>query len=146
MSTRTPGGIGAGRCLLAIAVLAGLLVITTGCGGGQSGTGGAGRGAVEIPAGAQRLSVTLSEFAIEPADLTAEAGRPIAVTVVNAGSIEHDWTVHLPDGSEVAGGHIVAAPGTESTGVFTLEPGTYEVWCAVPGHQDAGMTGTLTAE
>ena len=29
---------------------------------------------------------------------------------------------------------------------MTLEPGEYEFYCAVDGHKDAGMEGTLTVE
>jgi uncharacterized cupredoxin-like copper-binding protein len=30
--------------------------------------------------------------------------------------------------------------------VINLPAGTYQFWCTVPGHRDAGMTGTLTVE
>jgi uncharacterized cupredoxin-like copper-binding protein len=41
--------------------------------------------------------------------------------------------------------HVAAEPG--ATGHMTFTPtksGTYEFYCTVPGHKDAGMVGTMT--
>lgn len=99
---------------------------------------------VAIPEDAQLVEVMMTELAFDPADITVEAGRPVAVRVHNMGAIGHDWTLHSADGHEIA--HIHAMPGEEATGVFTLEPGTYEAWCTVPGHKEGGMSGTVVAE
>jgi uncharacterized cupredoxin-like copper-binding protein len=38
-----------------------------------------------------------------------------------------------------------ADPGQTVTGTFMLdEPGTYQVYCCISGHREAGMTGALT--
>ena len=37
-----------------------------------------------------------------------------------------------------------ADPGGTSTVTVTLKPGTYSFYCPVPGHEAAGMKGTLT--
>lgn len=92
----------------------------------------------------QTRTVQGSEFSFEPAELTVEAGRPVTVTYENVGQVQHDWVLLGPDGSELA--HAHAKPGETATAEFTLEPGTYEVVCTVPGHADAGMRGTVTAE
>ena len=38
------------------------------------------------------------------------------------------------------------APGTTRNGVVNAPPGTYEYYCNVPGHKEAGMVGTLIVE
>lgn len=99
---------------------------------------------VEVPPDAQTRRVKGSEFTFEPAELTVEAGRPVAVTLVNTGEVEHEWELIGGDGSEIA--HAHAAAGEEATALFTLdEPGAYEVRCTVPGHTEAGMVGSVIA-
>lgn len=98
----------------------------------------------EVPADAQTRRVEGTEFAFRPEELTVEAGRPVAVTLVNAGEVEHEWVLVDDDGSEIA--HAHAPPGQDATAVFTLdEAGTYEVRCTVAGHAEQGMVGTVTA-
>jgi len=42
---------------------------------------------------------------------------------------------------------MVAAIGATNTMEFTpTKPGTHEFFCAVPGHKDAGMKGTLVVK
>ncbi len=40
----------------------------------------------------------------------------------------------------------VLNPGESGSIVVNLPAGTYQFWCTVPGHRDAGMSGTLTVE
>ena len=42
-------------------------------------------------------------------------------------------------------GKTVTKGGT-STVTADLKPGTYEFYCPVPGHKEAGMKGTLTVK
>ena len=102
-------------------------------------------GGAEIPADAEAFTVHGTEFSFEPKDLSVPAGTTLAVTFVNAGQAEHDWTVVDDAGQEIEGSHAHALPGEADTAVFQLEPGTYEVHCTVSGHKEAGMTGTITA-
>jgi plastocyanin len=41
---------------------------------------------------------------------------------------------------------LTAKPGKVSTVTVTLKKGTYEYYCPVPGHKEAGMKGTLTVQ
>jgi FtsP/CotA-like multicopper oxidase with cupredoxin domain len=83
-------------------------------------------------------TVELSEFAISPA--AVQVGEGGSLTVTNTGSSPHDLTVQ---GTELTTGEI--APGASATlDVSSLPAGDHDLLCTIPGHSDAGMTGTLT--
>ena len=97
----------------------------------------AGSGAAGADGGAS-LDADLSEFAV---DLSAgsidDAG---AVTIRNTGTMVHNLAVRdtalvSPD---------LQAGGSATLDLGSLEAGTYELYCAIPGHAEAGMTASLT--
>ena len=110
------------------------------------------------------LSVAAKEFAFAPAALTAKAGQPITISLQNTGAVEHDWSVReieisgeakssgdAPSGHMMGSSgdepklHVAAGTGGKGTLTFTpSKPGTYEYYCTVAGHKEAGMVGTLT--
>lgn len=54
---------------------------------------------------------------------------------VDAGNVEVKGAIH----------ELELRSGTEAEWVFVaLKPGTYSLRCTIPGHTEAGMTGTLT--
>src|SRR4051812_5159079 len=84
------------------------------------------------------VAISLSEYAISPSKVTLPAGG--SLTVTNAGTMAHNVTVLKTD-------HATPdiQPGGKATlDLSTLGGGTYEIYCAIPGHKDSGMTGTLT--
>jgi manganese oxidase len=84
------------------------------------------------------VTVELSEFAIDPSDITVAAGG--VLEVVNRGVAEHDLAVI---GTDVATPMLQG--GDQATlDLSSLAPGTYDVHCSVPGHEAGGMIGTLT--
>jgi plastocyanin len=83
--------------------------------------------------------VTMSERRFTPTDVNAPAGEPLAVQ--NAGSVGHDLKLRQ-DGKE-AGGTPVLNPGQTVQLEILFEPGDYEMYCSVPGHEEAGMKGTF---
>lgn len=108
------------------------------------------------------VTVEMTDFAYSPAAITIPAGEPVTLTIKNAGNIEHDFVVEKIDattdmlqdsGSEAhhAHGeeqnydlHVSANAGETSVLELTVsEPGTYEVFCSVQGHKEAGMIGKL---
>ncbi len=43
--------------------------------------------------------------------------------------------------------HVAAGPAAQGKLTFTpSKPGTYEFFCTVAGHKEAGMVGTLTVK
>lgn len=61
--------------------------------------------------------------------------------VVNAGVLEHDFTV-----DELGIAQDLTDEPVEITIPADAAPGTYEFYCSVPGHKESGMVGTLTIE
>lgn len=68
----------------------------------------------------------------------ATSGDRVAVVFHNKDLFWHTFTI---DKLKVS----VRAPlGATRVARFTAQPGTYDFYCAVPGHKTAGMSGTLT--
>ena len=87
-----------------------------------------------------QLSFTAEDIKFTTVPETTKAGEK-QVTLVNAGQTPHNVT--FPDLGDAP---IVEAEGGETaTGSVTLDPGTYEFICSVPGH-DSLMSGELTVE
>lgn len=82
-------------------------------------------------------TVGLSEFKIEPAEVTIAAGGTPQVT--NAGSAPHNLAVK---GAELTTPDI-GSGGSGTLGLAGLAPGDYTIYCHVPGHEQAGMKATL---
>ena len=90
-------------------------------------------------AGATEAAVDAVDIAFEPNELTIAAGTDVVITVSNKGALQHDFTVDdLGVQSDMLNG------GDTATVTINAEPGTYEFYCSVPGHKEAGMVGTLT--
>jgi uncharacterized cupredoxin-like copper-binding protein len=97
-----------------------------------------------------------SEYQFDPESWTVPAGETFSVEFQNVGDLEHEWVV-IDLGEDIESESEfredlalleVEAPGGESaTGEFTIdEAGTYQVVCAISGHFDAGMEGSLVVE
>lgn len=91
-------------------------------------------GAAAAPAAPGQVAV--KEWAIEPKDLQAKAGKT-TFTVRNRGNIEHDFVV------EGVGKIDSILPGQTKSLEIDARPGTYPVICSLAGHKEAGMTGQL---
>lgn len=118
------------------------------------------------PEAATELTVTGTDaLAFEPDALVVPAGAEITVTFTSEPAVEHDLVIagvadvatagdeghgahggeddHQEDDGDLHVAHADA--GQTVTATFTVEePGTYPVYCSVPGHRQAGMEATLT--
>lgn len=106
-------------------------------GGEHTGTGAA-------PAGPPKtISVTESEFKVAlPAESGLKAGN-YTFDVKNAGKIGHDLAITGGGVSGTPKTPLINAGGTSKLTV-DLKPGTYTLYCTVPGHRAAGMVTKLT--
>ena len=113
-----------------------------------------------------KVSMQASEFRFDPATVEVQAGQQVTITMQNMGTVEHDFVIQeMPmeqaaGDSESAGAvmpghtmdemamepavHMGAMAGMSGSVTFVpTKPGTYEFFCAVAGHKEAGMVGTL---
>jgi plastocyanin len=91
------------------------------------------------------LGVREHEFRIGLSRLSVAAGRVI-VELDNEGQDGHDLRV-APNGSErPVLSFDELRSGTRATKTIMLRPGTYRLWCSLPGHEAAGMRAVLRVE
>lgn len=83
------------------------------------------------------VAVTAKEFSFTPKNLTVQKGGSLAIT--NAGSQVHNVEVTGgPKSADIAGG------ASGSLDLASMDVGSFEYFCAIPGHKESGMVGTLT--
>jgi plastocyanin len=120
-----------------VVVAAALGVLLTACGDDSDGAGGADLPAVEGPA-SPRLEVQATEMAYEPDAVAVEAGD-VEIVLHNEGSTLHDLRIDDEDAALL----VEATPGDTATGTTELDPGSYQFYCSIEGHREAGMEGVL---
>lgn len=74
--------------------------------------------------------------------LEAKAGT-VTVEFTNDAPIAHDVVIE-DDSGEVARGEIIT--GSSESFSFDAKAGEYTFYCSLPGHEAAGMKGTLTVK
>jgi uncharacterized cupredoxin-like copper-binding protein len=136
--------------LLAIAPVAVALVVA-GCGGGSGGSTTAATTTTKPTSGSggQGQVVKLSadpggQLRFNTAKLKAKPGK-VTLRMTNPASAGMDHGIAIEGKGVDSDGPIVGVGKTSSVTV-TLKKGTYEYYCPVPGHKQAGMTGTLTVQ
>lgn len=85
--------------------------------------------------------IDLVDVAFNPRRFSIAANTPTVVTLVNQGAVVHNFTI---DALNVRSGNL--QPGQSTTVTIDAPAGTYTYYCAIPGHRQAGMVGTLTVK
>jgi plastocyanin len=88
-----------------------------------------------------QLSFTAVDIDYSEAPSGTIAAGEKNIVLVNEGQALHDVTIPALGDSPV----VEAAGGETASATVTIEPGTYEFFCSVPGHE-ALMNGEFTAE
>jgi uncharacterized cupredoxin-like copper-binding protein len=91
-------------------------------------------------ADASAQTINMVDISFEPAELTIAAGTDVVINLTNSGAAEHTFTI------ESLGIEVRVAPGGTGSVTVNAAAGTYDFICAVPGHKEGGMVGTLTVE
>jgi len=100
---------------------AGFLTLA-GCGGG----------------GTPDIAVEMREFAFNPGQIEVPAGQKSTLVLKNVGNMDHKLSIpQLRLESPVVG------PGQTVRFEVVAPPGNHKIVCAMPSHDEAGMTGEL---
>jgi len=130
--------------LLRIGAIAAVLLIVIACGDDDDGA-------------ATSLSVEADSFSFSPDSYTVAADTDVSVSLENVSDVdEHEWVI-VKLGSEISSEadfdeedvlfEVEAVPpGTTESGTFNIPAGEYQIICALEGHFEGGMEGTLVAE
>ena len=86
----------------------------------------------------------MTEYEFTPRD--PEVKRGVELNVRNEGQIAHDLTVEQLGSSKKLAGTDTFLGGRSRKLKIDLRPGRYKIVCTVPGHEQLGMTGTLTVK
>ena len=135
---------------IAYVILAGALALgAAACGSSSSGGSSASSAAASTPAatassqpsGGSTVDVTLKNFSISVAGGSKLAPGTYTFHVTNDGPSAHNLTVNGPGVSDQATPTFPS--GTQDLTV-KLVKGSYELFCSVPGHKQAGMDTHIT--
>jgi len=86
--------------------------------------------------GVREINVTSGNLFFQPGAITLKKGQPARIMFQNTGY--HTFTV-----DEL--GVNTTLQGSSAVGEFTPDKiGTFRLYCAVPGHAEGGMVGTIT--
>jgi uncharacterized cupredoxin-like copper-binding protein len=143
--------------LLAIAPVA-IALAVAGCGSSSNGSNSSNAASTATPSSTTSSSSSSSgqgqmlmlsadpggQLRFTKSKLTAKPGK-VTIQMANPMSAGMDHGIAV-EGNGVDSDGPTVAPGKTSTVTVTLKKGTYEYYCPVPGHKQAGMVGTLTVQ
>jgi plastocyanin len=136
------------RTLIALALAT---AVFAGCGGGDNEQPAATPTATQAPAssggggGGKTLKFSApadGTLKFDQGDVTAKAGK-VTVDFSNPASVPHAVEI---EGNGVQAKTETVTGGDAPPVTVDLKPGTYTYFCPVPGHEAAGMKGTLTVK
>lgn len=89
-----------------------------------------------LPSAAKEINMTSGNFFFSPAGLNLTKGQPVKITFKNSGF--HTFTI------DELGVDVQLSGDTASVEFTPAKSGSFEYYCAVPGHRESGMLGSLT--
>ncbi len=84
------------------------------------------------------------QLAFQQKVVTAPKAGPVTIDFTNDSPLGHDVHVADSSGKDLGGTNVITGASTSAT--VNLKPGKYTFFCSVPGHEAAGMKGTLTVK
>jgi uncharacterized cupredoxin-like copper-binding protein len=133
------GSVRAPRIVASIAILAVIPALALAACGGGTATAGA---PTTVPSGVIHVDAAKDgPYAFTPSSITVPAGK-VTFSVRNAGTEEHEFEVFKGETvlDEIEG----LVPGLTKSLTLDLAAGDYTFACKLNGHDQLGMTGTIT--
>jgi uncharacterized cupredoxin-like copper-binding protein len=104
--------------------------------------GGSATTAAQPPAGgAQVVNLDMEDIKFSTTAFEIPANTDVTVHITNKGATAHDFSI---DALNISTGDV--APGASVDVKINAKPGDYVYYCNVPGHEAAGMKGTMTVK
>jgi glucose/arabinose dehydrogenase/uncharacterized cupredoxin-like copper-binding protein len=96
-------------------------------------------------AGQGAPALTMVDIAFQPNDFTIAANQDVTVTITNNGASKHNFSITDNKNPNVQnlGISVDVDPGQTQTVTINAPAGDYYFFCNVPGHEAAGMFGTM---
>lgn len=135
------------RTALILALVGVVTLVASAC-GSSSGAGSPATTVTEAAGGGggaasgKTIDVTLKDFSIAVASTGSLAPGTYTFHVTNNGPSSHNLTINGPGVSDKATPTFAAGGSMDLT--VTLENGSYDLFCSVPGHKQLGMDTHLT--
>ena len=91
------------------------------------------------------VTVEMVDIAFNPKEFTIPANTDVVVTLPNNGASQHNFAVddHNNPNVKNLGISVDVGPGETKTVTINAPAGDYYFYCNVPGHEAAGMFGTM---
>ncbi len=94
------------------------------------------------PVAGAPIAIALADFMITPATIDA-VGPEVTFDVSNQGPTPHNFTIRDEAGNILGATADLSTGQAQSLPVTFPGPGTYIVFCSLPGHESLGVKGTL---
>jgi len=90
--------------------------------------------------GGNAQTITMVDIAFQPNALTIPANTDVTISLPNTGVTMHNFSI---DALNIS---VDVQPGQTGSVTINAPAGSYQFYCNVPGHKEAGMVGTLTVQ
>jgi len=93
-------------------------------------------------------SLNMVDIAFQPNSVSIPANTDATLSITNKGVTTHTFIIndHKNDGKPNLNIKVEVASGETGTVTINAPAGDYYFWCDIPGHEAAGMFGTLTVQ
>jgi plastocyanin len=99
-------------------------------------------------AAAETVTIESVDIDFIPAEVTIPADTDVTIELPNNGVTLHSFVINEKNNEDVPNLDIYVemAPGATEQAIVNAPAGEYYYWCDVPGHEPAGMFGTMIVE